>query len=957
LSVLLLAALLPAGTLSSSALLAGAVGNAPPLARQAASDGSILFIENTGQWPDAARFQVWGGGQTLWLAGDAIWLTISAGDRGQESGVPQGGFVLRERGPERFRAAPDARSASAVSRLQKAVNIKLSFPGANPRPVLEPFNHQETRVSYFLGSDPAKWRPDVPVWGGVRYRELYPGVNLEFTGADGQWQWRLVTAASSFGATAERIDRLVTLRVEGVDGVVADGDALCLSTPAGKAALPLLQADATSGQTAVLPRGSRVFDAAAPFARTRFTQQAALAEPQSSDLSYSTFLGGYATEDGRAIAVDTASSVYVTGGANSSDFPTTPGAFDTGYNSDWDAFVVKLDPTGGALAYATFLGGASHDGGTAIAVDAEGSAYVTGGTSSSNFPTTPGAFDTSYNGYNNPDAFVAKLNPTGAALAYSTFLGGGGSDTGYAIAVNAAGDAYVTGETYFSDFPTTPGAFDTSNNSSDDAFVVRLNPQGSALAYGTYLGGSSQDFGHAIAVDAADSAYVTGYTDSANFPTTPGAFDTSYNFASDAFVVKLNPTGSALAYSTFLGGGSHDGDCAIAVDTAGSVYVTGATGSADFPTTLGAFDTSYNSGSDVFIVKLEPAGSALAYSTLLGGREGDTGWSITTDTVGSAYVAGNTGSANFPTTSGAFDRNQNGYNDAFVVKLNPIGSVLSAPRAGAHPAIDANLAEWQTLAQTSLNKDTASAIAGQTPAYADLSVGLRTAWAPDRLYFAAGITDDVLVGDDSPQIWGDDVLELGIRAGSTTHQFTLALDGRTTDNGNPITSLIVATRTVPEGWTLEVAVPAAALGLVNLTANQQFPFTFGLWDDDMRAYPGQTHMIWRGTATNAYQPEWGMLKLSSTVYDFPQPSTQTPTATPTQTPTATPTQTSTQTPTATATAIPTQTPTHTPATTPTSTPTGMPTVTPTPTATASRTPTATHTSTPRPRLYLPLVLR
>ena len=196
---------------------------------------------------------------------------------------------------------------------------------------------------------------------------------------------------------------------------------------------------------------------------------------------------------------------------------------------------------------------------------------------------------------------------------------------------------------------------------------------------------------------------------------------------------------------------------------------------------------------------------------------------------------------------------------------------VAALRAGVRPAIDGDPVEWQALTGTSLNKDNAGSIGGSdmNPSIADLSANLRAAWAPEALYFAATITDDVLVGNNSTYIWGDDVLELGIRVGSTSHQFTLAVDGRTTDLGNPITSLTYVTRTVPGGWTLEVAVPATALGLTTLATGQQYPFTFGLWDDDLVTYPGQTHMIWQGTSTGAYQPAWGTLSLSSTAYDFP----------------------------------------------------------------------------------------
>jgi len=251
--------------------------------------------------------------------------------------------------------------------------------------------------------------------------------------------------------------------------------------------------------------------------------------------------------------------------------------------------------------------------------------------------------------------------------------------------------------------------------------------------------------------------------------------------------------------------------------------------------------------------------------------------------------------------------------------------------AGTRPTIDGDLTEWQPLAQTLLNRDTASSISGvvPNPAKSDLSAGLRSAWASDTLYFAAAITDDVLVGNNSPQIWGDDAIELGIRVGNTTHQFTVAIDGRQADQGSPITSLAVMTRTVAGGWSLEVAIPVAALGLTQLKAGQSYPFTFGLWDDDLQTYPGQTHMIWRGTSTNTYAADWGTLALSDTVYNFPAQPTSTPT--PTATPTATATLTST--PTATLTATPDDVPISTP------------------------TPTASPTATPWATLFLPLILR
>ena len=259
-------------------------------------------------------------------------------------------------------------------------------------------------------------------------------------------------------------------------------------------------------------------------------------------------------------------------------------------------------------------------------------------------------------------------------LVYSTFLGGVLSDEGRDIAVDASGNAYVTGLTDSLDFPTTTGAFDTTHNGGfDDVFVTKLNPTGSALVYSTFVGGSGIDLALGIAVDTSGSAYVTGRTGSLNFPTTVGAFDTTHNGVFNAFVTKLNPSGSALVYSTFLGGLSFDQANDIAVDASGSAYVTGETFSPDFPT-ASAFDSTTNGESEAFVTKLNPAGSALVYSTFLGGSSGDFGRGIAVDTSGSAYVTGATFSPNFPTTAGAFDTTHNGSSDVFVTKFNPSGS-------------------------------------------------------------------------------------------------------------------------------------------------------------------------------------------------------------------------------------------------------------------------------------------
>ena len=426
-----------------------------------------------------------------------------------------------------------------------------------------------------------------------------------------------------------------------------------------------------------------------------------------SALIYSSYLGGTGGDQGIGLAVDASGNAYVVGMTGSSDFPTTPGVFQTTYaggscpgGNCGDAFVSKLNPTGSALLYSTYLGGSSNDGCSSIAVDVSGNAYVTGWTTSEDFPTTPGAFQ----GVNSVRglAFVSKLNAVGSALVYSTALGPGCCGTaGTGIAVDALGNAYVTGTTgTVGGFPTTAGAFQTTfGGFPNDAFVTEFNADGSALIYSTYLGGGGDDEGAGIALDASGNAYVTGFTNSSNFPTTPGAFQTSLATAfGKAFVTKLNAAGSAPLYSTYLGGSyAEDLDLGpltntvvgdIAVDGLGSAYVTGLTLSSDFPTTPGAFQSSFGGGSclsrnpcaDAFVSKLNAAGSALLYSTYLGGSRQDIGTGIAIDAPGNAYVTGFAKSSNFPTSPGAFQTTYGGVEDAFVTKFSFVGpGVVLAP--------------------------------------------------------------------------------------------------------------------------------------------------------------------------------------------------------------------------------------------------------------------------------------
>ena len=338
-----------------------------------------------------------------------------------------------------------------------------------------------------------------------------------------------------------------------------------------------------------------------------------------------------------------------------------------------------IDP---AIQYSTYLGGTNYELGYAVAVDSSGSAYVTGTTGSVDFPTTAGAFDRSLSGAGS-NAYVAKLTPAGNALVYSTYLGGTtGTTTASGIAVNADGQAHVAGDVGGLNFPTTAGAFQRVLHGGFEAFVTRLNAQGSGLVYSTFLGGDFDDFAREIALDAQGNALVAGDVHSAtpdpHFPTR-NAFQPTYGGGDqDAFVTKLNPSGSGLVYSSYLGGGddinlNDDWGEGIAVDPAGNAYVTGFTFSLDFPTTPGSFQPALRGSLDAYVTKVTPTG-AIAYSTFLGGGARDYGWDIATDPAGNAYLTGETESANYPTTPGAYKRK--GTFDATVTKLNPSGSAL-----------------------------------------------------------------------------------------------------------------------------------------------------------------------------------------------------------------------------------------------------------------------------------------
>ena len=401
---------------------------------------------------------------------------------------------------------------------------------------------------------------------------------------------------------------------------------------------------------------------------------------------YSTFIGGNGSsfnpsdhdlgDQGNSIAIDSEGNAYITGYTRSTDFPVTLGAYQSTLDYQ-SVFVTKLNSTGTGLIYSTYIGGGGSIG-HSIAIDNNGNIYITGETYSLNYPTTGNAYQQSTSTYYN-HVFVTKLNSTGTTLIYSTYIGGGGNRAS-SIAVDDSGNAYITGQAD-SNYPTTEGAYQTNTDGLLPAFVTKLNSEGSSLIYSTFIGGEHGAQGNSIALDINGNAYITGWTWSSDYPTTINAFQDSLgDSGADAFVTKLNSTGSDLIYSTYLGVESQGES--IAVDSSANAYITGGTTSPDFPTTKGAYQTNfpakYPANTNVFVTKLNASGSSLEYSTYIGGSGninggGEFARSIAIDIKGNAYITGNTGSNDFPTTSGAYETIGGGL---FITMLNSMGNDL-----------------------------------------------------------------------------------------------------------------------------------------------------------------------------------------------------------------------------------------------------------------------------------------
>src|SRR5262245_16930136 len=627
----------------------------------------LRFEANAGQTDPAVKFLSRGSGYNLFLTPTEAVLALS-NKRSKTGAEPQ-----------------------------SVVRMKLA--GANPEPQLEGEDALPGKSHYMIGNDQRKWRQNVANYGTVRYRNVYPGIDLIYYGNQGQLEYDFVVAA---GADPNFIkldfDGVSQIRVDsGGDLVLETGDAEVLQ----RKAVVYQEVNGRRQEIAsryILGDGGAVSFKIGAYDRSR---------PLVIDpvLYYSTFFGRNGNESAEGIAVDAAGNAYVTGFVDSADFPIPQPVSP----SSSDAFVIKLNPEGSDLVFSTFLGGNSSELGTDIALDAEGNICLIGSTLSTNFPTV-NPLQSAIAG--SQDGFVAKLRGDGSALIFSTYLGGSRLDSVRSLKVDGRGDIYVTGFTTSTNFPTV-NAFQPVHAPSipdpceliigficlaypitsgyEDAFITKLKSDGSAFVFSTYLGGSHGDDSQSLAIDGNGDVYVTGLTSSTDFPTASplqganaGGNATSGKASYDAFVSKFNTNG-ALVYSSYFGGSSNDYGRGISLDEAGNVYLLGRTASTNFPT-VNPLRPSLSGSADLYVAKLNKAGSVILYSTYLGGSSFEEGWDLKVDPQGNAFITGYTISSDFPTVNAIQPVKGPGgscplssylsNSDAFVTKLNESGSDL-----------------------------------------------------------------------------------------------------------------------------------------------------------------------------------------------------------------------------------------------------------------------------------------
>jgi len=489
--------------------------------------------------------------------------------------------------------------------------LTLSFVGANAKAKISSSEKMPGHVNYFVGNDKTKWRSNIPTYGAVIYKDVYKNIDVKFYGNNKNIEHDVIVRPGGDFTN-------VKFAYRGIKGLKVTED----------------------GSLEVTLNHGKIIEERPVI---------------------------YQVVKGKKVAVDGTYKIL-----KGEDGAFTYGFRVASYDRTKD---LVIDPV---LVYSTYLGGNNTDQAWGIAIDNTGAAYVAGNAASTDFPLL-NPIQATIGGVGSQDAFVTKINPAGTAIVYSTYLGGSTTDVARSIAVDATGAAYLTGQTDSADFPLL-NPIQAALGGGTDSFVTKINPAGTAIVYSTYLGGGGIDIATGITLDNSGSAYLTGSTESTDFPLMNpiqaifgGSGLGGNSFLGDAFVTKINPAGSALVYSTYLGGIDNDSGSSIAIDASGSAYVTGSTNSANFPL-LTPIQATSGGLSDAFVTKINPAGTALVYSTYIGGSSEDSGISIALDASGNAYVAGGTDSVDFPIMSPIQATHGGGLLDAFVTKINSLGS-------------------------------------------------------------------------------------------------------------------------------------------------------------------------------------------------------------------------------------------------------------------------------------------
>ncbi len=683
----------------------------------------LSFEPNTGQIDHNWRFMAHASGGTLYFASSEIALSVNRPHVPRKSGVQA--------------AATDVACTENGDSGIPPHMMHLRFVGGNSATAITAGKMLPGKVNYFAGNDSHKWRTNLPTHSSITYEGLYHGIDLSYDGIGGQLEGTYTVAARADasrirwryeGAEKVYLDDAGNLHIQSPDVGSRRGRELVERAPLAWQAIGRNRVP-VGARYAIAADGSISFRLGSHDRTHALTIDPVLTystylgvggdepaynigvdaekniyvsglynptnvsngydvfvvklNPSGSAILYNTIFGGsvndlVASGGGTGMAVDATGNVYVTGVTYSTNFPTL-NAFQPNYGGGTgDIFVTKLNSSG-SLVYSTYLGGGNGDSGFGITVDKPGNAYVTGYTLSSNFPLA-GAFQSNYGG-GATDAFVSKLSADGSTLIYSTYLGGSDFDQAYGIAVDAAGNAYIAGVTASLNFPVA-NAYQSLIGGNRDVFVTKLNPSGSALVYSTYIGGILDEQSNAMTIDSSGNVYLTGRTQSANFPTV-NPYQLVIGSTTDTFVTKLRADGAALVYSTFLGGVGTDYGYGIAVDAAGNAYVTGQTGSSNFPT-ANPIQASLNGSTDAFLTKLNAAGNALVYSTYLGGSSGEGGLGVAPDGVGNVYVTGFTRSTNYPTVNPIQSQYGGGPSDAFITKITELPALIGVVSRKTH---------------------------------------------------------------------------------------------------------------------------------------------------------------------------------------------------------------------------------------------------------------------------------